>query len=200
MRGLLGKAHGAVLAWWAALRRQGRRELAILALPWICVAVGSVLAIASLLPNIAFVGTVRLSGQVGPRQVNETLFPYTGYNFADVAFEERPSCGLRLYALNLVQADAYLTSSTLPGPEGSLHCDRMRAGVEGQVVLFVITNSFNRTEQYSYRVDLLSLSQPYAVLALPGVLLLAPGALVIAFRRLQSGVTKLVEEYGTRKR
>ena len=174
--------------------------MAILVLPWVSFAVGLVLGIASLSPSVVFLQTVRVSGQVGPHGATVTPFPYTGYNAAEIAFEERPSCALRLYGLNPAQADAYNASSTLPGPENSLHCERLRAGYRGQVALFVINNSFNGTEPYAFRIDLFSASQPYALLALSAVLFASTGALAIAFRRLQSGTVRLAQEYTRRKR
>lgn len=190
----LGKMPKAIRAWW----NQPPRERIKILLPWISIAAGIALAIVSLLPNVTFRETVRVAGEIGPRASNATAFPYAGYNVAEVAFEERPSCAIRLYLLDPLQADAYNASSTLPNPSDSLHCDRTRAGFRGTIALVVVTNLFNGTENYTARVDLFFVSQPYVLLTFPALVLMLGGAIAVMLRKLDVGLVRLAQEYSDR--
>lgn len=164
-------------------------------LPPALVAVGIALLLLSLTPEVHRVGTVRFDGQLDPGAIFADALNQSGYGFARVAFETRPSCALRLFVLNGALAERYLSSGSLPDPGQSLNCDQSEAVVREAIVLLVFQNSRNEsTESYSVIVELFVERLPYGLVAFPATALFILGMSLLIVHLFRGGLRGLEEE------
>lgn len=165
--------------------------------PWILLIAGAGMAFVSYLPQVAQIDSIEYSGTVAANDSVVRNFTATGYSHVAFAFEQRPSCSLRVYVLDPGAAELYLTSSVLPDPLTSLNCDRLQGVFESLIALVVIDNPFaGPALNYSLRADLFLLSQPYALWVIPGFAIFLGGAVGVIVRMLQSGLTEIVDDIG----
>lgn len=171
-----------------------------LLLGWALIAAGIALFLLSLTPEIHRVGTARFSGLLEPGAITSDTLNHSGYGFARVAFETRPSCALRLYVLNEALAESYQSSGVLPNPDQSLNCDQPEAVVREPIVLLVFQNSRNESaEPYSVVVELFVQGLPYGLAAFPGIALFIFAATVLLVQGFLGGLRTLEEELRGRR-
>ena len=164
-------------------------------LPWILLVAGASMAFVSYLPQVAQIDSLQFSGSVAANDTVALNFTASGYSHVAFAFEERPSCSLRAYALDTAAADLFVTSSVLPDPLTSLNCDRLQGVFSNLIALIVIDNPFAGPElNYSLRADLFLVSQPDAIWVVPGFALFLGGAVAVIARMLRSGLTQIVDD------
>lgn len=174
--------------------RPAREWLAVLA-PWVLVAAGVALAVAAALPEVVLVAATTLMGEVEPQTSDTYAFPYEGYTFATFAFREEPSCALLLFVLNEEQATRFEETGDLPDLEEALHCDALQGTFERPVALIVFDNRFDQPFTYDVAVEVFSVRQPRALLALPALVLFLVGIFPLLTRLLRRETKLLVEEH-----
>lgn len=188
---------------WRAIRRRfpapgtHPRVWAAFLIPWVLLVAGVATAFASYSLNVAIVDSLSYVGSVGANDSIAAGFNTTGYSYVEFAFQQRPSCSLRVYVLDPAGAERYVTSSILPDPSTSLNCDRQRGVFAHAIALLVFDNPFEGAGlNYSLRAHLYLVTQPYAIWVIPGFALFLGGAIAVAIRMLRSGVTEIVDDLG----
>lgn len=173
-----------------------RRENVGLLLPWILVALGIVLVVAAAFPQIERVDEAILAGEVPPRVADPRPFPYEGYSFVTLAFQERPNCRLFLFPLNAEQATRFEETGDLPDIRESLNCDAgsQEATLSTPIALLVFNNTGDEPLPYVVAVELFVVQQPWAILAVPAVILFVLGVSPLVARFLGGRITELVVE------
>jgi len=194
----LGRLRHALASARVAWSQRSAREWSEAIVPWILAVAGVGLILWAALPEVGIADTFRLTGEVGPGLTLWTDVNRSGFSYSEARFETPPSCDLRVYVLDPEQSVRFDESGALPDFSEALTCERRTGAFGGAVARVVFHNPSNLAIPYDVRVDLVQVSQPLGVLALPGFAIFISGAVFLIARMIVRGLTRMVDEFAER--
>ena len=194
MRAFLARIPRALLARWRRRPFRTPRDWAFVLLPWALLLAGLLLIFVSMVPEVRTADSVLFVGSLAPRELRTETVTQVGFTYAEIAFEGTPPCGVRLYVLDSRGGAEYRASGALPDPESSLNCERTSAVYQGDIDVVVFQNAFAINQSFAVRFDLVLVSQPNALLALPAFALFLFGGALVIMRSLHEGLVRTVED------
>lgn len=194
MRGFVERILHPLLTRWRRRPWRTPKQWALALLPWILLVAGLLLIFLSVVPEVRPIGSVQFSDSLAPGEVRNETLNRTGFTYAEIAFDTPPPCGVRVFVLDTRLALEYQASGQLPSPETSLSCERTEDVHSDDISLVVFENVATVAQSFSIRFDLLLVSHPYALLALPAFVLFLLGAMVVVMEMIRGGLVRIVDE------
>ncbi len=168
---------------------QSRRAVLVTILFVLAFAGGFALAFLASTPRVASAGEIEL-GEVAPAGTNSTRLDLPSVDVID-AILEVGDCGLNLHFLRESEWRDFNASGTLPSP--TLNCDVRSARLPIGVVHLVTENARGAPTNYLVQLTFYEIDTPFAILALPGLVLVLVGSIGIIVQILRRGLVKTLD-------
>lgn len=179
--------------WWKALTyRISRSKRGFLAtiLFVLAFAGGVVMAFVSATPEVELVGTQVVEGSA-PVGNHSTRVDFPPVGLTEAVLEVGP-CGLNLHFLRDPEWEVFNESGTLPPPQ--LTCDIRAARLPEGAGYLLLVNERGIPSDYRVAVTFYRVGSPFALLVLPGLVLVLVGSVGIIAQILRRGLTKTVDK------
>lgn len=179
-------------SWWKVANyrlSQSRRAVLVTILFVLAFAGGFALAFLASTPRVTSAGGSVLE-EVAPAGTNSTRLDLPSVDVTDVVLEVG-DCGLNLHFLRESEWRAFNASGTLPPP--TLNCDLRSARLPIGVAYLVTENARGAPTNYRIQLTFHDIVTPFAILTIPGLVLVLVGSIGIIVQILRRGLIKTLD-------